>query len=234
LLLEAQANRQERLADLGRASSLIAHEIKNSLNSINAALTLLGDAGEAAAPVGVLRGQIDRLRHLGTSLLQFAKPALPKLAVSRLAPLVAETVDGLKSSLPEAADVTVSSDLDPEVEAACDSLLLITAVDNLVRNGMEAAAAAHDIGRTAEPRVTISLTRSDRGAAIVVEDNAGGLAPETEAKLFEPFATSKSKGIGLGLSMARRAVEDQGGVLRFERGEQGLRFIIELPSEVQT
>jgi signal transduction histidine kinase len=234
LLLEAQAHRQERLADLGRASSLIAHEIKNSLNSINAALTLLGDAGEAAAPVGVLRGQIDRLRHLGTSLLQFAKPALPRLAVSRLAPLVAETVDGLKATLPEAADVTVSSDLDPVVEAACDSLLLITAVDNLVRNGMEAAAAAHDMGRIAGPRVTISLTRSEKGAVILVEDNAGGLTPESEAKLFEPFATSKSKGIGLGLSMARRAVEDQGGVLRFERGEQGLRFIIELPLEVQT
>jgi signal transduction histidine kinase len=233
LFLEAQANRQERLADLGRASSLIAHEIKNSLNSINAALTLLGDSGEAAAPVGVLRGQVDRLRHLGTSLLQFAKPAAARLAVTQLAPLVAETVDGLKSTLPEAADVAVSSQLDPSVHAACDSLLLITAVDNLVRNAMEAAAAARDVGHTAEPKVAITLAMFGPKAAIMVEDNAGGLAPEAEGKLFEPFATSKSKGIGLGLSMARRAVEEQGGVLRFEQGESGLRFIIELQSKAQ-
>jgi signal transduction histidine kinase len=234
LLLEAQARRQERLADLGRASSLIAHEIKNSLNSINAALTLLGGSGEAAAPASVLRGQVDRLRHLGTSLLQFAKPASPQLAVTRLAPLLTETVDGLKATLPEAADVTVSSELDAAAEAACDPLLLATAVDNLVRNAMEAAAAARDMGRAADPRVTVKLAMLDRTAVITVEDNAGRPAPEAEARLFEPFATSKSKGIGLGLSMARRAVEDQGGVLRFERGSSGLRFIIELPSGVRT
>lgn len=228
LHLEAQARRQERLADLGRASSLIAHEIKNSLNSINAALTLLVETSESAAPAGVLRGQVDRLRHLGTSLLHFAKPAAPRLQVTRLAPLLSETVDGLKATLPEAADVVVMCELDPEVEAACDPMLLTTAVDNLVRNAIEAGAAARDTGRTKEPRVTITLVGSGDGALLTVEDNAGGLSPETEAKLFEPFATSKSKGIGLGLSMARRAVEDQGGELRFERGEHGLRFMIEL------
>jgi signal transduction histidine kinase len=234
LQLEAQARRQERLADLGRASSLIAHEIKNSLNSIKAAVTLLGDSSETSAPVGVLRGQVDRLRHLGTSLLDFAKPASPRLETMRLAPLVTETIDGLKAVLPEAADVSVTSTLDPEVEAACDPLLLTTAVDNLVRNAIEAAAAARDTGRTGEPRVTISLEPTGQGVRLTVEDNAGGLSPEAEAKLFEPFATSKSKGIGLGLSMARRAVEDQGGQLRFERGELGLRFMIELSARGQT
>jgi signal transduction histidine kinase len=234
LLLEAQVRRQERLADLGRASSLIAHEIKNSLNSINAALTLLGSSGEAAAPVSVLRGQVDRLRHLGTSLLQFAKPASPQLAVTRLAPLLTDTVDGLKATLPEAADVTVTSEVDATAEAACDPLLLATAVDNLVRNAVEAAAAARDMGRVTDPRVAIKLTMADRTAVIAVEDNAGELVADAEARLFEPFATSKSKGIGLGLSMARRAVEDQGGVLRFEHGERGLRFVIELPRGAQT
>jgi signal transduction histidine kinase len=234
LQFEAQARRQERLADLGRASSLIAHEIKNSLNSIKAAVTLLGESGENAAPVGALRGQVDRLRHLGTSLLQFAKPAAPRLQVMRLAPLVAETVDGLRATLPEAADVSVGSELDPEVEAACDPLLLTTAVDNLVRNAIEAAAAARDTGRTQDPRVTIRLVAIGDGARLSVEDNAGALAPEAEAKLFEPFATSKSKGIGLGLSMARRAVEDQGGQLRFERGEHGLRFMIELSARASS
>jgi C4-dicarboxylate-specific signal transduction histidine kinase len=90
------------------------------------------------------------------------------------------------------------------------------------------------MGRVTDPRVAIKLTMADRTAVIAVEDNAGDSAPDAETRLFEPFATSKSKGIGLGLSMARRAVEDQGGVLRFQRGEHGLRFIIELPRGAQT
>lgn len=226
--LETKAMRQERLADLGRASSLIAHEIKNSLNSINAAVSLLGGAGDGASPAGVLRAQVDRLRHLGTSLLQFAKPAAPHPTPTALAPLVADTVDGLKTALPESADVTVTRQLDEEVSAACDPVLLGTALDNLVRNAIEAAATAHDTGRTTTPLVHVTLRREGPRAIITVEDNAGGLPASMEGKLFEPFATSKPKGIGLGLSMARRAVEDQGGQLRLEPGENGLRFVIEL------
>ena len=58
----------------------------------------------------------------------------------------------------------------------------------------------------------------------MVEDNAGGPPPDVEARLFEPFVTAKPKGIGLGLSMARRAMEQQGGslVVRARRGRQPL------------
>ena len=65
---------------------------------------------------------------------------------------------------------------------------------------------------------------------MVVEDNAGGPASDVEAHLFEPFVTGKSKGIGLGLAMARRALEQQGGTLAFERGTAGSRFIARLPA----
>ena len=66
---------------------------------------------------------------------------------------------------------------------------------------------------------------------IEVEDNGGGFPSEFDDHLFKPFVTGKSKGIGLGLSIARRAVEGQGGTLSFQPVDQGARFIIQLPRQ---
>ena len=68
---------------------------------------------------------------------------------------------------------------------------------------------------------------------IRVEDNAGGPPAELESRLFEPFSTLKAKGIGLGLVMARSAMEAHGGALIFERVPGGSRFTARFPVEVQ-
>src|SRR5262249_18381872 len=111
-----------------------------------------------------------------------------------------------------------------------DPLLVTTALDNLIRNAMEAAVIAKDVGRVDEAAVTVSAGRQNGQAYVVIEDNAGGPPPEVEARLFEPFASGKPKGIGLRLPMARRAMEQQGGSLSFERVAAGSRFTIRLPA----
>jgi C4-dicarboxylate-specific signal transduction histidine kinase len=67
-------------------------------------------------------------------------------------------------------------------------------------------------------------------ARVIVDDTAGGIDPDIAARLFLPFVTGKPKGIGLGLTMARRAVEDQGFTLRYENVAGGTRFVIEMPT----
>jgi nitrogen-specific signal transduction histidine kinase len=64
---------------------------------------------------------------------------------------------------------------------------------------------------------------------ITVEDNAGGIPADLRERLFEPFVTGRPKGIGLGLTMALRAVAEQGGQLSWEAIDQGSRFAITLP-----
>jgi signal transduction histidine kinase len=228
--VEARAAEQERMAALGGAASLIAHEVKNSLNSLRAAVAFdeRGDGGAMARHV--IRGQIDRLAHLASSLLQFGKPSEARTVPARLDELARDAVDALRV-LPEAAEVDVAIDLDAPVPVRCDPLLVTTALDNLIRNAIEAAADAKDLGRAEQPVVRVSAGHSDHQGWVVVEDNAGGPAPAIEARLFEPFATGKPKGIGLGLAMARRAVEQQGGSLSFEHGATGSRFTIRLPGE---
>jgi signal transduction histidine kinase len=229
--VEAHAAEQERMAALGSAAALIAHEVKNSLNGLRAAVAMQDADGAGGLAARTIRGQTDRLAHLATSLLQFGKPAEPRAVHARLDELAREAVDGLRV-LPEFNEVHLTADLSEPVAVTCDPLLVATALDNLIRNAIEATVVAKDLGAVDEPVVRVSAGRQNGQAFVVVEDNAGGPPPDVEARLFEPFVTAKPKGIGLGLAMARRAMEQQGGSLSFERGAEGSRFTIRLPGRL--
>jgi len=224
---ERRAAEAEKLASLGTAASLIAHEVKNSLNGLNAASALIPtDVPELQLPVRTVRAQVDRLKHLASSLLQFSRPHQAQPVQRQLAPLVMETLEALRA-LPEADEVLMETQVDPSLHARCDPLLLATALDNLVRNAIEAAVSAKDLGQVSQPLVRVQLGAAGEHARIDVEDNAGG--PPEGFQPFRPFVTSKPRGIGLGLAMARQAVEAQGGQLAFERTPSGSRFSVQLP-----
>ncbi|MFT3713049.1 MAG: ATP-binding protein [Archangium sp.] len=220
---------QEKMAALGTAASLIAHEVKNSLNGLQAATSLLESGGDGGLVSHTVKGQVERLGHLARSLLSFSKPSESRRVPVELDALVNETVQAL-STLPEWPEAKVSLELTPQVRLDSDPLLLTTAVDNLVRNAIEAVVAAKDLGKVSAPAVTVRVKRVDaKSAELEVEDNAGGAPSELEEKLGQPFFTTKPRGIGLGLSMTLRAVETLGGKLTFERLASGSRFKITLP-----
>jgi signal transduction histidine kinase len=228
LLIRTRAAEQEQLTALASAASLIAREVKNSLNGLKAAASVLASGTDPSLPVRAMLGQIDRLGHLASSLLFFAKPLEPQSVEVALDPLIRQAVEAL-TVLPEAEEVKVETSLNALSNVACDPLLLVTAIDNLIRNAIEAAVTRKDLGRLERPTVWIRSRVSGGDALIEVEDNAGGLPVGFEHHLFEPFVSFKSKGIGLGLSTARRAVEQQGGTLSLQRTDQGARFIVQLP-----
>ncbi len=233
LTMEERTAQQEKMAALGGAASLIAHEVKNSLNGLKAATGLLSGQNEQGLVVRTLSGQIDRLAHLATSLLHFGRPPVPQRTLTDVSVLAREVVEGLRT-LPEAEEIHVELETPETLSLSCDPLLLTTALDNLVRNAIEATVAAKDLGELSTPAVRVRV-REEAGAAVVdVEDNAGGPPAGLEERLFEPFVTSKPKGIGLGLAMTRQAVEQQGGSLTFERIPGGSRFRVRLPLQEPT
>ncbi|MGZ3457644.1 MAG: ATP-binding protein [Archangium sp.] len=227
LEMERRAAEKETMAALGSAAGLIAHEVKNSLNGLKVATGMLSQTEEQGLAVRTLRGQIDRLAHLATSLLHFGKPPRVQRMPVDLPHLVREVLDGLRV-LPEAEEVRVEAHLPEELNLSGDPLLLATALDNLVRNAMEAAVAAKDLGKVSSPEVRVNVRQEDGEAVVEVEDNAGGPPAGFEDRLFEPFVTTKPKGVGLGLSMTRRALEQQGGHLTFARIPGGSRFSLRL------
>jgi signal transduction histidine kinase len=202
--------------------------VKNALNGLTAAAGLLDEKGDGAAARSA-RSQVDRLRHLAGSLLSFGRPAAPQLMRVELDQTARQVVEAL-NVLPEANEAKVELELESPLWVTADPLLLQTALDNLVRNAVEAAVTAKDLGKVESPWVRVRASRQGNAEArVVVEDNAGGPPPEVEARLFEPFATGKPRGIGLGLAMAQRAVEAQGGALTFRRTGAGSAFEIRLP-----
>jgi len=227
LEMERRTAEKETMAALGSAAGLIAHEVKNSLNGLKAATGMLSPSEEQQLAVRTLRGQTDRLAHLATSLLHFGKQPQAQSMPVDLPHLVREVLEGLRV-LPEAEEVRVEAHLQEELLVLGDPLLLATALDNLVRNAMEATVAAKDLGQVASPEVRVLLRQQGGEALVEVEDNAGGPPPGVEDRLFEPFVTTKPKGVGLGLSMTRRALEQQGGRLSFARIPGGSRFTLHI------
>jgi signal transduction histidine kinase len=228
--MERRAVEQDRLVALGGASSLIAHEVKNSLNGLKAAATVLGDDGDRALPVRTIRAEVDRLQHLASSLLSFGRPTTAQPRRTDVSVLVEDVVEGLRE-LPGADEIAITTELAPGLEAWCDPLLVTTAVHNVVRNAIEAAVAAKDSGRNPRPSVHVSLRGDATSATVAVEDDAGGLAAEVADRLFTPFVSGKPSGIGLGLAMARRALEAEGCDLSYEGMAAGSRFCVRLPRE---
>lgn len=229
LEVEARVAEQEKMVALGTAASLIAHEVKNSLNGLKAATSLLESGGEPALVSKTMKGQVERLGHLARSLLSFSRPSEARRAAIEVDAVVREAAQALRA-LPEFEEAELALELEEHLAVESDPLLLTTAVDNLVRNAIEAAVAAKDTGRIASPRVKVSARRTDGRVTISVEDNAGGPPEGFEARVGEPFFTTKPRGIGLGLAMTRRAAEQLGGALVFGRTAEGSRFELRLPS----
>ncbi|WP_141332963.1 PAS domain-containing sensor histidine kinase [Myxococcus sp. AB025B] len=231
LAAEERLRRQETMAALGTAAALIAHEVKNALNGIQAALSVLRTtpAGSELPVIG-LRSQVERLGHLARSLLSFGAPRAALRRSCELHLLVGEALQSVRM-LPESETVELRTSLEEHLTVQGDAALLVSAVDNLVRNAVEAGAVAKDTGLRPSPWVSVSLSREGPEAVLVVEDNAGGVDPRLEPRLWEPFATGRAKGVGLGLPMARTSVEAHGGSLTYTRRPQGSLFTLRLPLE---
>ncbi len=107
-----------------------------------------------------------------------------------------------------------------------DDIQIQQVLVNLVKNSLDALEGA---GRT-EGQVSVRVDRRDDVLAISVEDDGPGVPPQEEARLFEPFHTSKPKGVGLGLSICRSIAAVHGGTLLYQRAESGgARFVLTLP-----
>jgi C4-dicarboxylate-specific signal transduction histidine kinase len=109
-----------------------------------------------------------------------------------------------------------------------DALQLEQTLINVINNGIDAAAEA--VG--ASGCVTVRVAAIERGVRIEVEDNGPGVSDIVAANLFEPFVTTKQRGMGLGLALSRELVGAHGGTIDWERANRqgGARFIIEIPS----
>jgi signal transduction histidine kinase len=233
--------KQQRLAYVGTLAAGLAHEIRNPLNSINMNVELImedlssenqpGAPGNVVADKDVLlrlsriSEETRQLQNVLEEFLNFARPPKMELMVTD----INQYLDDLLSFFePECiqADVQILREFAEKLyPVRIDPAQLKHAIVNLIKNAIEA------IGEHGQ--IVVSTRDHQRSVQIVVSDNGGGLNQEDENRIFEVFFSRKEQGIGLGLAIARRIVEEHKGTLTLEnRPGKGASFVLTLPKGI--
>lgn len=228
--LEETSRRQDRLAAVGRVAAGIAHEIRNPLAAMRGAIQVLhsesnGDPAQAELMEIILR-ESDRLNHIITDFLTYARPRRGELVETDVREPLRETFTLLRHSPETRAGHVIAEDYpDEPVRALADGAALRQVFWNLARNAM---SAMPDGGR-----LHVELRHAAPGRLrITFTDTGRGMSPEQVERLFEPFSSSTTGGTGLGLSIVYQIIRDHGGTINVRSREgHGTTIIIELPEE---
>jgi two-component system sensor histidine kinase HydH len=225
-MLHANAEHTHGLVAL---SAEIAHELKNPLASVKglAALVSKDVAGKTKERVDVLRGEVDRMQRILEEFLTFSRPLVP-LALERidLGDLARDVVALHEGMLVEGA-VRIEIDTPPSpVEIVADPNKVRQALVNVLQNAIAASPSRGAV------HVAVTNAPSDgvEGARLAVCDEGPGLDPAVKDRVFEPGVTTKTKGNGLGLTIARSLARQHGGDIELaQRPERGLEVALWFP-----
>ena len=221
-----QMSRAEHLATLGELATGLAHEIRNPLAGIAGVIEIIGRDLPATSPARAVikdvRLEVAQINRILTDLLQTARPHPPEVRPSDLNTTVEHAVMLARQQV-LSKPVTIELEKDsalPLVEHDSDQMHQVML--NLLLNAVQAIDGAGT--------VRIVMHAKKNRALISVTDSGRGISPEHLPFIFRPFYTTKGNGTGLGLSLARRIVEDHRGRIEVESElGHGTEFLITLP-----
>ena len=219
----------ESLAQLGEMAGGVAHELRNSLATLGGYLTLIErrpDEESVADFLSEIRHETDHLQRVLDDFLAFARPGTARLEEVGLAGLIRRAAaDPALGDLP--VEVRAGSAEAEAVRLKGDRQLLERALRNLLHN---AAQSEREAGRSGPIEVAIDL--SPEWVEVTIADRGAGIAAEVRERLFQPFASGRPGGVGLGLPLAHRIVALHGGRLRLEdRPGGGAQALVLFPRE---
>ena len=231
---EEALRRRDRLAAIGELASTVAHEVRNPLNAVGmtaqrlkrevlgAAPADAGDRAELEELLSVMASETQRIDRIVQQFLEYARP--PRLAPEPvdLGTLVGDVARRARS-LAEARGVRLDVDVPGTGTALVDPAQLRQALDNLVRNAVEATPEGG--------RVSLAARREDRGHAIEVRDTGRGIEPDHLPQIFDLYFTTKADGTGVGLAVTQQIVAAHGGPIEVDsRPGAGTTMTVHLPA----
>jgi signal transduction histidine kinase len=221
---EAEAERQEkeRFREISAFTSGVAHEIKNPLNSLALVLELLGrkTPPEARGDLDLGKAQVRTIARIVDRFSRVVKAVRPEAELLALDDLLRLAVENLVAEAP-AASARLYVEAAPGIRLSADRDLLAQALLNILKNAVEASG---------EAPIRAAGRRSGGRVEIVIRDEGPGLPAEAAARVFEPFYTTKDKGMGIGLYLTKRIIEAHGGTIEVRSREgEGTEFRIDLP-----
>jgi signal transduction histidine kinase len=222
--------RSERLAAIGGLAAGVAHELRNPLTSVKLLLQHAASQGGTsavlpAARLSLILEEIDRMEATIQGLLDFSRPATPQRQVHDLRHTLKRAVhlvEGRAEKQHVRREIRLGAqplmvDGDPQQLHQVFVNLLINAIEAMPQGG------------TVE--VTLDAQPSDATIRLTIRDSGQGIPPELVPRLFEPFASGKERGTGLGLAVSRRILEEHGGTITIRPATPGgTEVVVTLPA----
>ncbi len=228
-LMQDELIQSNKLATLGQIAAGVAHEINQPVGAIrayadNAAVFLdRADSQSARTNLDLISGLTDRIGLITDELRAFAR----KSGGSPAPLAVREVVDGalllVGPRLRQQGVRVVREVADEAAKVLAERFRLEQVLVNLLQNAIEA------LEETKNGEIAVQVLVKRAQVRIIVADNGPGVAPEATSTLFTPFATTKPRGLGLGLVISRDIVAEFGGELYLEPSPRGARFVMSLP-----
>jgi signal transduction histidine kinase len=229
-LREAQVSlrRSERLAALGQLTAGLAHELRNPLGTIKASAEMLTKESLQERPevrievAGYIGSEVNRMNSLITSFLNFARPLQSKPAEANLGDVLDDVVRQQTDLAKERDTRLVVEKPDRACQFTFDADLLKVALSNLLQNALQASGPGQD--------VEMRIEGHPGAVKIWITDHGSGIPPQNLESIFNPFFTTKPQGVGLGLPIVAKIVDEHQGRIevKSEVGK-GTTFEIELP-----
>lgn len=233
----AEVTRMARHATAGAMGLALAHQISQPLSTVGSYIHVgrhllsakpaepkpaIEMLDRAASELGVARNILERLRDF------VSRGTVRQASVDAVA--LVRKVIALATDDARAHGVVVHLDAaPPALPIFADALQLEQALINIINNAIEAVAEERETAT--DGVVVVRLVRAPSGTQIEIEDNGPGVANDITEYLFEPFVTTKPRGMGLGLALSRELIAAQGGTIRWQAAApRGARFIVTIPT----
>jgi two-component system, NtrC family, sensor histidine kinase HydH len=225
-----QLAHSEKIATLGRVAAQVAHEVRNPL----AGLLLYSehlkgklDGKVPPADAQLVDKIIETINHLTATteqILNYARPVTLALKSVDLNEVARDVIQLLSTEISAHNIETVLEVDSSPVSGMLDEASIRGATLNLVLNAVQAMSNGG--------RLTISTGRDGKKMWMTIEDTGAGMSPERIKQIFEPFNTTKSRGLGLGMPYAQKIIQQHGGRIEVEsRQGKGTQVRIELPND---
>lgn len=227
----------ERIAAQREIARRVAHEIKNPLAPIRAAVETLRRLRRRNDPAfdeyfeeasQTVLEEVTRIANIVNEFTRFARLPSPVPVEVELTAVIRSVV-GLHRS----DRVAIEVECEPPVTLRADKDQLVQVLTNLLQNALEAVQGQPDgrvwVSVAWENPTVVSGDAERAWVRLCVEDNGPGVSPEVREKLFSPYVTTKAGGTGLGLPIVQHIVVEHGGEISYQRGDRGARFVVRLP-----
>jgi two-component system sensor histidine kinase FlrB len=212
--MKDRLERDERLMAMGEMAARIAHEIKNPLGSMELFLSMLVNAKlrrKDKEYIDYVLFGVKTIDRIINNLLSYTKPKTLALTETILSQVVKETIDFMGISA-QSRGISLEVNTTFDGPSFCDPDLIKLVIMNFISNAIEAMEGSKGI-------IRVDVKEDRKYAVIVISDNGVGMSEELQKNIFNPFFTTKDKGVGLGLYIVYNIVKAHGGYIEVESVE---------------